>query len=130
MAKGTKFRTDLARKLRDPKFAANYIMAAIEENDSELLAEAIGEVIRAQGKSPVKNSSAIPKKEYDFSKMKEVKNPYPSKKKAMGINLSTEVITYFKRQSEQTGIPYPKLIDLYLIDCVKNRRKLSLKWSA
>ena len=62
--------------------------------------------------------------------MKEVKNPYPGKKKAVGINLSTEVITYFKRQSEKTGIPYQKLIDLYLIDCVKNRRKLSLKWSA
>ena len=70
------------------------------------------------------------KKEYDFSKMKEVKNPYPGKKKAVGINLSTEVITYFKQQSEKTGIPYQKLIDLYLVDCVKNRRKLSLKWSA
>ena len=70
------------------------------------------------------------KKEYDFSKMKEVKNPYLSKKKAVGINLSSEVITYFKRQAEVTGIPYQKLIDLYLIDCVKNRRKLSLKWTA
>jgi predicted DNA binding CopG/RHH family protein len=70
------------------------------------------------------------KKEYDFSKMKEVKNPYPGKKKAVGINLSTEVITYFKAQSEKTGIPYQKLIDLYLVDCVRSGRKLSLKWSA
>jgi predicted DNA binding CopG/RHH family protein len=70
------------------------------------------------------------KKEYEFSKMKEVKNPYPGKKKAVGINLSTEVITYFKRQSETTGIPYQKLIDLYLLDCVKRRRKLFIRWGA
>ena len=29
------------------------------------------------------------KKEYDFSKMKELKNPYVSKKQAVGINLLT-----------------------------------------
>jgi hypothetical protein len=31
------------------------------------------------------------KKEYDFKAMKEVKNPYAGKKKAVGINLSPEV---------------------------------------
>jgi predicted DNA binding CopG/RHH family protein len=70
------------------------------------------------------------KKEYDFSKLKEVKNPYAGKKKAVGINLSPEVIDYFKGLAEQTGIPYQKLIDLYLLDCVKRRRKLALKWAA
>jgi len=35
------------------------------------------------------------KKEYDFSKMKAVKNPYASKRKALGINLSAEVVDYF-----------------------------------
>jgi len=40
------------------------------------------------------------KKEYDFSKMKEVKNPYAGKKKAVGINLSPEVIDYFKKIAE------------------------------
>jgi hypothetical protein len=29
------------------------------------------------------------KKEYDFSKMKELKNPYAGKKKAVGIKLET-----------------------------------------
>lgn len=70
------------------------------------------------------------KKEYDFSKMKEMKNPYIGKKKAVGINLSPEVIDYFKRLAEESGIPYQKLIDLYLLDCVKHRKKLSLKWAA
>jgi hypothetical protein len=32
------------------------------------------------------------KKEYHFPKLKEVKNPYPDKKKAVGINLSPEVL--------------------------------------
>ena len=70
------------------------------------------------------------KKEYDFSKMKGTKNPYANKKKAVGINLSHEVIEYFKKLSLDSGVPYQKLIDLYLLDCVKNKKKLSLKWVA
>lgn len=70
------------------------------------------------------------KKEYDFSSMKEIKNPYARKKKAVGINLSPAVIDYFKRMAEETGISYQKLIDLYLLDCVKRRRKLALRWAA
>jgi predicted DNA binding CopG/RHH family protein len=70
------------------------------------------------------------KKEYDFSKMKELKNPYVSKrKKAVGINLSPAVIDYFKKLSDDSGIAYQKLIDLYLLDCVKNKKKLSMKWT-
>ena len=71
------------------------------------------------------------KKEYEFGKMKEIKNPYPAKKKKLvGINLSPAVIDYFKALSKETGVAYQKLIDLYLLDCVKNRKKLSMKWTA
>lgn len=70
------------------------------------------------------------KKEYDFSKMEVMKNPYADKKKAIGINLSPEVIDYFKKLAEKTGISYQKLINLYLLDCVRSRKKLSLKWAA
>lgn len=70
------------------------------------------------------------KKEYDFSKMKEIKNPYSKRKKAVGINLSSEVIDYFKRLADESGIPYQRLIDLYLLDCVKRRRRLALRWAA
>ena len=51
---------------------------------------------------------------YDFSKLKAVRNPYASKKKAVGINFSPEVIDYFKELADETGLPYQKLIDLYL----------------
>jgi len=70
------------------------------------------------------------KKEYNFTNMKEVKNPYKGKKKAIGINLSPEVIDYFKKIADDTRIPYQQLIDLYLLDCVKTRKRPSLKWAA
>ena len=60
--------------------------------------------------------------------MKVKKNPYASKKKAVGINLSGEVIDYFKKLSAETGLLYQTLIDLYLKDCVKSKRKIKLDW--
>lgn len=69
------------------------------------------------------------KKEYDFSKMKAVKNPYAAKKKAVGINLSHEVIDYFKKLSNDMSMPYQILIDLYLLDCVKNKKKPKFDWA-
>ncbi len=62
--------------------------------------------------------------------MKGVKNPYASKKKAVGINLSHAVIDYFKKLSHKSGIPYQMLIDLYLLDCVKRKKKIKLDWAA
>jgi len=52
--------------------------------------------------------------EYDFSKMKSRKNPYASKlKKPVTIRLGEDVIDYFKSMSEDTGVPYQSLINLY-----------------
>jgi predicted DNA binding CopG/RHH family protein len=70
------------------------------------------------------------KKEYDFSRLRELKNPYRGKKKAVGINLSPEVLDYFKGLAQETGVPYQKLIDFYLLDCAKKRKKLAMKWVA
>jgi predicted DNA binding CopG/RHH family protein len=69
------------------------------------------------------------KKEYDFSQ--SVKNPYVKKlKKQVTIRLEEEIIDYFKELAEEIGIPYQSLINLYLQDCVRSRRKLSLDWKA
>ena len=62
--------------------------------------------------------------------MKEVKNPYTGKKQAVGINLSPEVVDYFKALADESGLPYQKLIDLYLLDCAKKRKKLRMEWVA
>lgn len=69
------------------------------------------------------------RKEYDFSKMKSRKNPYISKlKRQVTIRMSDDVIIYFKGMSEDTGIAYQSLINLYLKDCVANDRKPDLSW--
>lgn len=65
--------------------------------------------------------------EYDFSD--SIKNPYTKKlKKQITIRLESEVIDYFKELAEETGIPYQSLMNLYLQDCMKSQRKLSLAW--
>ncbi|MFO1507198.1 MAG: BrnA antitoxin family protein [Lysobacterales bacterium] len=67
------------------------------------------------------------RKQYDFSKAK--KNPYASQlKRQITIRLDGEAIDYFKSISEDVGIPYQSLINLYLRDCVAEHRRLNLSW--
>ena len=70
------------------------------------------------------------KKEYDFSKMTSRKNPYASKlKRQVTIRMGEDVIAYFKNLSEDLGIPYQTLINLYLRDCMEHQRKPDLSWT-
>lgn len=67
--------------------------------------------------------------EYEISKLNPRKNPYiKSLKKQVTINLNDEVIRYFKTLSEKEGIPYQTLINLYLLDCVRNKKTLNFSW--
>ena len=66
---------------------------------------------------------------YDFSKMKARKNPYAKLlKQPVTIRLDRDTVAYFKAMAAKTGLPYQKLINLYLRDCAANRRQLSLQW--
>ena len=66
--------------------------------------------------------------EYTFSK--SVKNPYTKRlKKQVNIHLEEEIVDYFKELSQETGIPYQSLSNLYLKDCVQSKRKLSVEWT-
>lgn len=68
------------------------------------------------------------REEYDFSNA--VKNPYAKKlKQQVTINIDSDVITYFKKMSADSGIPYQTLINLYLSDCVKQKRQLNISWN-
>ena len=68
------------------------------------------------------------RKEYDFTAAK--KNPYAALlTKQITIRLDEESIGYFKAISQDAGIPYQSLINLYLRDCAANQRKLNLNWS-
>ena len=63
------------------------------------------------------------KEEYDFSKGK--KNPYAKKlKRQITINISEDVLDYFKNMAMEVGIPYQTLINLYLMDCKNTNRKI------
>jgi uncharacterized protein (DUF4415 family) len=67
------------------------------------------------------------RKEYDFSKSR--KNPYASQfKKQITIRLDEDAIAYFKGISEEVGIPYQSLINLYLRDCAASNRRPNLDW--
>ena len=67
------------------------------------------------------------RKEYDFSAAR--KNPYAAQlKKQIAIRLDEDSITYFKTISEDVGISYQSLINLYLRDCAASHRTLNLNW--
>ena len=68
--------------------------------------------------------------EYNIKELNPRKNPYSNRlKKQITINLDVETVEYFKNMSEQNGIPYQMLINLYLSDCVENKRQLKMAWS-
>jgi uncharacterized protein (DUF4415 family) len=68
------------------------------------------------------------REEYDFSDSKP--NPYARQlRRPVTIRLGEDVIDYFRAQSEETGIPYQTLINLYLKDCVRTQRKLEMQWA-
>lgn len=68
------------------------------------------------------------KEKYDFSK--GVKNPYAARlKQQVTIRLAKDTISYFKAQSQKTGLPYQSLINLYLAECAQQHKKLTLRWA-
>jgi predicted DNA binding CopG/RHH family protein len=67
--------------------------------------------------------------EYDIDKLNPRPNPYAKElKKQVTIKISPSVIDYFKAQANKLGIPYQTLINMYLSDCVKNKRELKMTW--
>ncbi len=67
---------------------------------------------------------------YDIDKLNPRPNPYAkAMKKQVTINLDTSVIEYFKDEAVESGIPYQTLINLYLAECVKDKKKLKVSWN-
>ena len=62
--------------------------------------------------------------EYDFTNAQP--NPYVEKlRRPITINIDTYAIDYFKRESDRTGIPYQRLINLYLVECAREEKKIA-----
>ena len=69
------------------------------------------------------------RKQYDFSKAR--RNPYAKRlKRQVTIRLDRGTIAYFKALSDDTGIRYQTLINLYLRDCAATQKKLAVTWRA
>lgn len=69
------------------------------------------------------------RKNYDFSKGR--KNPYARRlKRQITIRLDEDTLEYFKRLAEEAEVPYQTLINLFLRDCARTKKRLSLKWEA
>ena len=69
------------------------------------------------------------RKEYDLSKLKGRRNPYAKRlKKQVTIRMGVDIIDYFKELAKETGIPYQKLINMYLRSCVVEKKRPVLEW--
>ena len=67
--------------------------------------------------------------EYDFSKGR--RNSYAARlKRQVTIRLDEQTIAYSREGSQESGIPYQTLINLYLRDCAASRKRLSLAWKS
>ena len=65
--------------------------------------------------------------EYDFSKGK--RGYYNDKiKERTTIRLDKDVKIYFQQIAEKEQLPYQTLINLYLRDCMRTKRKLKMEW--
>ena len=67
------------------------------------------------------------RKHYDFSKARP--NPYAKLlKKEVTLKLDERTVDYFEALSNETGIPYRTLINLYLRECAVSRKKPAIQW--
>lgn len=63
--------------------------------------------------------------EYNISELNPRKNPYAKQlKKPITMNVKIPTINYFKSLSEETGVPYQTIMNFYLDECAKMKKKL------
>ena len=65
--------------------------------------------------------------EYDFDK--SIRNPYVQHlKKSITIRHDAETVDYFKGLAKESGIPYQTLINYFLSQCAKEKKKPEVIW--
>ncbi|MBQ1388127.1 MAG: antitoxin [Clostridia bacterium] len=68
--------------------------------------------------------------EYDIENLNPRKNPYAEKlNQQMTVSLEAETYDYFNELANDIGIPFQKLVNLYLADCKKKKLKPELLWN-
>jgi uncharacterized protein (DUF4415 family) len=69
------------------------------------------------------------RKKYDFTKAR--RNPYARQlKKQITIRLDEDTLAYFKELAAEAEIPYQTLINLYLRDCARAKKRPLMRWKA
>ncbi len=77
-------------------------------------------------KTIIKNASATPTEDCPAmtkEELKEFQPWYKKTKKPVTINLDSGAVSYFKELAEETGISYQNLINLYLVQCAKEKKR-------
>ena len=64
---------------------------------------------------------------FEWDKRKEKAN-IKYLKQPVTMRMDRDTVSYFKSMSDETGIPYQNLINLYLRDCAVHNRKLHMEW--
>ena len=67
------------------------------------------------------------REEYDFTNAR--KNPYVKTKRTktqITIKLDATTIDYFKHKSDDYGVPYQTLINIYLSDCARETKEIKI----
>ncbi len=64
--------------------------------------------------------------EYNIKELNPRKNPYAKVlKQQVTINLNISTVNYFKAMAAESGIPYQSLINLYLDECVSEKKRIT-----
>ena len=64
--------------------------------------------------------------EYDFSKA--IRNPWKVKPQVKRVRLDEQTAAYFEEEAQRSGIPFDKLVNLYLKDCAEKKKKIKVSW--
>ena len=65
------------------------------------------------------------REEYDIKNLNPRKNTYSKKlKQQVTMNMNITTVDYFKTMSSESGIPYQTLINLFLDECVKEKKTI------
>jgi uncharacterized protein (DUF4415 family) len=58
------------------------------------------------------------------------RRPYTRRlKRPVTLRLEAAIIQYFHKLAEEHGMPYQTLINLYLRDCVRRRKRPNFDWN-
>ena len=79
-------------------------------------------------KQAIRNAKPTPTEdcpEMTPEELKQFRPWYMKNKKPVTINLDTRILEYFKGLASETGISYQNLINLYLIQCVSEKKRIS-----